>query len=121
MQLDLRKFADLNYCYLTTTGRVTGRPHTIEIWFALNEQTLYFLAGDGDKADWVKNVKRRPDVTVRLQHTHFTGQARIVAEPQEDALARRILVTKYTPRYSDDLTEWGRTALPVAIDLSDRL
>src|SRR5690606_17915662 len=21
------------YCYLTTTGRVTGRPHTIEIWF----------------------------------------------------------------------------------------
>jgi hypothetical protein len=22
------------FCYLTTTGRVSGRPHTIEIWFA---------------------------------------------------------------------------------------
>ena len=25
------------YCYLTTTGRVTGKPHTIEIWFALEQ------------------------------------------------------------------------------------
>ncbi len=33
------------YCYLTTTGRVTGRPHTIEIWFALDGGTLYMLAG----------------------------------------------------------------------------
>jgi len=121
MLLDLSKFIDLDYCYLTTTGRVTGRPHTIEIWFALNGQTLYLLAGDGDKSDWVKNLKRTPGVKVRLNHTHFSGQARLVEETQEDALVRRILVTKYTPRYSDDLTEWGRTALPVAIDLSDRL
>jgi hypothetical protein len=24
------------FCYLTTVGRVSGRPHTIEIWFALD-------------------------------------------------------------------------------------
>jgi hypothetical protein len=24
------------FCYLTTTGRRTGRAHTIEIWFALD-------------------------------------------------------------------------------------
>jgi hypothetical protein len=28
-----------------------------------------------------------------------------------------LLVEKYQPRYSGDLTEWGRTSLPVAIDL----
>jgi hypothetical protein len=28
------------YCYLTTTGRVTAKPHTIEIWFALEGSTL---------------------------------------------------------------------------------
>jgi hypothetical protein len=32
-------------CYLTTTGRVSGRPHTIEIWFALQDRTLYVLSG----------------------------------------------------------------------------
>ena len=24
-----------SYCYLTTRGRVTGQPHTIEIWFGM--------------------------------------------------------------------------------------
>ena len=32
---DLRALADEDFCYLTTTGRVTGRPHEIEIWFSL--------------------------------------------------------------------------------------
>jgi deazaflavin-dependent oxidoreductase (nitroreductase family) len=121
MPLDLGTFTNLDYCYLTTTGRVTGRPHTIEIWFALNGQTLYMLSGNREKSDWVKNLRHAPDVKVRLNRTHLSGQARVVAEMQEDALARRLVVTKYTPRYSDDLTEWGKTALPVAVDLSDRL
>ena len=34
-----------------------------------------------------------------------------------DALARRLLLEKYEPAYSGDLSEWGRTALPVAVDL----
>lgn len=121
MSLNLSNFVDLDYCYLTTTGRVTGRLHTIESWFALNGQTLYMLSGGRDKSDWVKNLKRAPDVKVRLNRTHLSGRARVVAEEQEDALARRLVVTKYMPRYSDDLTEWGKTALPVAVDLYDRL
>jgi hypothetical protein len=34
-----------DFCYLTTVGRVTGRPHTIEIWFAREGSTLYMLSG----------------------------------------------------------------------------
>ena len=45
MTLDVGQFKEEDLCYLTTTGRNSGRPHTIEIWFALNEQTLYMLAG----------------------------------------------------------------------------
>jgi hypothetical protein len=50
-----------DFCYLTTTGRVTGRPHTIEIWFALDGATLYMLSGGREHSDWVKNLKRTPD------------------------------------------------------------
>src|SRR5919198_4125925 len=45
--------AELDYAYLTTTGRVTGRPHEIEIWFALHAGTVYVLSGGGDRSDWV--------------------------------------------------------------------
>ncbi len=109
--------ADDDYCYLTTTGRVSGRPHTVEIWFALDGPTLYMLAGGGYSADWVQNAQRSPDVRVRLRDAEFSGRARIVERDEEDALARRLLVDKYQPRYKGSLTDWGRTALPVAVDL----
>ena len=118
MAIDVQSLADEDFCYLTTTGRISGRPHTIEIWFALNGQTLYMLSGGGASADWVKNVLRAPEVTARIGNTTFAGQARVVERAEEDALARRIVVGKYQPRDSDDLSEWGRTALPVAVDLS---
>ena len=111
-------FADDDFCYLTTTGRVSGRPHTIEIWFALDGRTLYMLAGDHG-SDWVKNLRRSPAVSVRLRDAVLAGAGRVVDQPgEEDALARRLLLGKYQPRDGDDLSEWGRTALAVAIDLS---
>jgi deazaflavin-dependent oxidoreductase (nitroreductase family) len=112
----LQQFATDDFCYLTTIGRVSGQPHTIEIWFALGSNALYLLAGN-HTADWVKNLLRAPDITVRLGETTFVGRARVVAQAEEDALARRLVLVKYQPRTSDDLSEWGRTALPVAVDL----
>lgn len=107
-----------DYCYLTTTGRHTGRPHTIEIWFALDGPTLYMLAGGGARSDWVKNARREPGVTVRIRDVQFPGRARVVESAEEDARARELVVGKYRPRYRGDLSDWGRTALPVAIDLA---
>jgi deazaflavin-dependent oxidoreductase (nitroreductase family) len=106
-----------DYCYVTTSGRVTGNPHTVEIWFAASGGAVYILAGGRDASDWVKNAKRQPRVTVRIGTTTLDGAARIVDAADEDALARRLLLEKYAPRYSGDLDDWGRTALPVAIDL----
>jgi deazaflavin-dependent oxidoreductase (nitroreductase family) len=108
---------DEDYCYLTTTGRVSGLPRTIEIWFALEGDTLYMLSGGRDASDWVKNLSREPEVTVRIGETTMPGRARIVEPGDEETLARRLLVEKYSPRYSGDLTRWERTALPVAVDL----
>jgi deazaflavin-dependent oxidoreductase (nitroreductase family) len=116
MPRNLQLFADDDFCYLTTTGRVSGRPHTIEIWFALNGHTLFMLSGS-HSSDWVKNLLRAPDVAVRLGESTFAGHARVVEHPDEDALARRLVVEKYQPRSSDDLVGWGRTALAVAVDM----
>jgi deazaflavin-dependent oxidoreductase (nitroreductase family) len=106
-----------DYCYLTTTGRRTGLPREIEIWFGLDGETLYMLAGNGERADWVRNLVKQPAVRVRLHEQEFRGVARVVTRAEEAELARVLLLEKYRPRYSGDLTDWGRTALPVAVDL----
>ena len=48
--MDQPSLADEQFCYLTTTGRVSGEPREIEIWFALEATTLYMLAGGREKA-----------------------------------------------------------------------
>ncbi|MGH3147111.1 MAG: nitroreductase/quinone reductase family protein [Rubrobacter sp.] len=115
---DLRALAGEDFCYLTTTGRVTGRPHEIEMWFGIGPDghTLYMLSGGGDRSDWVKNLSRDPEVSILLAGERFEGRARVVEDPKEDELARRLLVEKYERR-PGSLANWRRRALPVAVDL----
>jgi deazaflavin-dependent oxidoreductase (nitroreductase family) len=117
MAVDLHALAGEDFCYLTTVGRVTGRPHTIEIWFSLEGQTLYMLSGGRDGSDWVKNLQCTPQVTVRIANDNLEGHARVVEDAEEDELARRLLVEKYETR-PGSLSSWRRRALPVAVDLA---
>ena len=117
MPPNLRALAREDFCYLTTTGRVTGWPHTIEIWFSLDGQTLYMLSGGRERSDWVKNLQRAPEVTVRIGSERFEGYARVVEDTEEDELARQLLVDKYETR-PGSLSNWRRRALPVAVDLT---
>lgn len=106
------------YCYLTTTGRVSGRPHEIEIWFGLQNGTLYLLSGSGT-SDWLKNLRKDPAVRVRIGKHIFAGTARLVSEKEEDRMARYLVAGKYHEMDDENtLDEWARTALPVAIDLN---
>ena len=115
----LANLAKEDYCYLTTTGRVTGNLHQIEIWFGLQNSSIYLMAGDHG-SDWVKNLVKDPSVTVRIAKHNFTGIARIVKMEQEEMTARNMLADKYKEREADgSLSEWARTALPVAIDLRE--
>jgi deazaflavin-dependent oxidoreductase (nitroreductase family) len=102
---------------LTTSGRVSGHPHTIEIWFAQRESTVYLLSGGGGRSDWVRNLIRTPAVTVRAGRSEYIGTARLVTDPGEERLARGAVHDKYADRYGWDLTRWRETALPVAVDL----
>lgn len=106
------------FCYLTTVGRRSGRPHTIEIWFARENGTLYLLSGGGEAADWVRNLRQTPAVQVRIGSRTVTARAREITTPEEDALARRLLDEKYMSwKTGKRLSSWARNALPIAVDL----
>lgn len=102
---------------LTTVGRVSGSPHTIEIWFAAHGSTIYMLSGGRTSSDWVRNLTHTPAVRVRVGVDEYVGTARIVTDPIEDRLARDAVHDKYAAGYLGDLTSWRESALPVAVDL----
>jgi deazaflavin-dependent oxidoreductase (nitroreductase family) len=114
---------DAQYCYLTTIGRKSGEPREIEIWYGLIGRTVYMLSGSGQddrgpKAHWARNIVANPAVTVRIEGVTYPGTGRIVArDTKEDAAARALVVPKYQPASSGDLTNWGRTAVVVAVDI----
>lgn len=117
--MDTKTLPNEDYCYITTVGRVTGKPHEIEIWFGmLGGETIYLLSGGGEKSDWVKNMRVQPRVDVRIAKRQFTGQARFDLGAEEESQARRMLAAKYQGwREGRKLSEWARTAVPVAIEL----
>jgi deazaflavin-dependent oxidoreductase (nitroreductase family) len=109
-----------DYCYLTTTGRRTGRAHRIEIWYAADGDTLYVLAGGGRSSDWVQNLVVDPSVRVELDGVVRPARARVLDAGPEAERARSLVFAKYAPRSDGDLTDWRERALPVALDLAAR-
>jgi deazaflavin-dependent oxidoreductase (nitroreductase family) len=117
---ELSTARDDDFCYLTTRGRRTGRPHEIEIWFALAGRTLYLLSGGGDRSDWVRNLGAEPAVTMRVRDTTYTATARVVHDAEESERGRDLVFEKYQPRYSGSLERWRRESLLIAIDVTAR-
>lgn len=104
-----------DYCYVTTTGRRTGRPHRIEIWYATHGEVLYLLAGGGRSSDWVQNAIADPTVQVEIDGDVLPRRARVIEDANEMERARSLVFEKYAPRTVDDLREWRNRALPIAI------
>ena len=110
--------SDDDFCYLTTRGRVSGAPHEIEIWFAVDGDSMFLLAGAGERSDWVRNLQVEPAVTVRVRDVTYEATARVVgAGTDEDARARLLVFEKYQPRDESSLVSWRESALPVALDV----
>ncbi len=109
--------ADNDFCYLTTRGRVTARPHEIEIWFAADADTLYLLSGGRDRSDWVRNLLVDPRVAVRVGDRTYEATARVIDATDEARRARKLVFDKYQPRYRGNLEAWRESALPMAVDL----
>ena len=69
---------DSPYLNLITKGRKTGLSRTAELWFAFEDEKLYFLAHED--SDWWKNAIKNPDVEVEVSEIAFQGKARLVPE-----------------------------------------
>lgn len=88
------------FLYMTTIGRVSGKPHRIEIWYAEHEGCFYMCSEYPDKSDWVKNVKKTPQVQFHVgereqEIADMAGIAEVVGDETELAPVKAKFREKY--------------------------
>lgn len=70
--------ADAEFLHLTTTGRRSGQPREVELWFTRRGGHDYVIAEEGERAHWVRNLLADPRVEWRVGERRLTGRARVV-------------------------------------------
>jgi len=79
---------------ITTRGRRTGKPHSVPIWFVADGTTLY-LATLNARRDWVRNVRRTPEVVLAMGDLGVRGRVSVVTDPALGGRIRELLAHKY--------------------------
>jgi deazaflavin-dependent oxidoreductase (nitroreductase family) len=87
--------ADVDCCDIVTTGRRSGRPHEIEIWFGVQDGVMYLISGHGPGADWYRNMLAHPEVVVKLGGETRVGHARDVTDSVERRRCGDMMGAKY--------------------------
>jgi len=81
----------LGYALLETRGRVSGRPRTTPVGNGREGDTFWIVAEHGERAGYVRNIRRCPEVRVRfregLRFTGHRGTAHVL--PEDDPYARQ--------------------------------
>ena len=74
-------------CDITTTGRISGKPRRIEIWYVMVDEHIYITGTPGPR-DWYANLLAQPRMVF---HVKEGAQADLAARatPITDAAERR--------------------------------
>jgi len=92
----LAKLRDRSTLEITTVGRKTGRSHTRPIWFVVDGETVWVQAGKDGRTDWYLNLKKTPDVTLKIGEERFAARAAPVDDPAVVERVHRMFLDKYT-------------------------
>ena len=79
---------------LTTVGRKTGQPRTVELRFLCYQGSFYATSSRVKGKHWCENLIQNPSVEIKARGERFTCIAKQVTD---EALRRRILELRDTP------------------------
>jgi deazaflavin-dependent oxidoreductase (nitroreductase family) len=130
-----RGLAPPTYALLETTGRRTGRPRQVPVANGLEGDIFWLIAGLGEEAQYVRNIKAHPRVRVKARPARLRDGIRMhwrsgtaYLMPQDDARQRHRRLGQGRPGYQFDgillraLAAHGSgTMLTVRIDLDPPL
>lgn len=106
------ELVDEHYCSLTTTGRVTDRRHTAELWFVSAEGGVFLFSGSGGLTTWCLNLQNDERGVLRIGDRSWLVRAAFLREDDERrAAALRAFHEKYDPPGKDRTDPWMRNAV----------
>ncbi len=113
--MSLASLSGRKLIFLTTKGRRTGRPHCVELWFAVSGGKI-FLSHEGRYTDWMKNLRKESMVSFRIGDVNFSGNARIVGKNGILNSGKHALYSKYYGAASDEvIDDWFSESTVVEI------
>jgi len=65
---------------ITVTGRSSGRPISLPIWFAVEGNMLYLIPLKGSDTEWYKNVRKTLTLRLEARGKTLTATARILTD-----------------------------------------
>jgi deazaflavin-dependent oxidoreductase (nitroreductase family) len=80
---------------ITVTGRKSGRPISIPVWFVLEDDKLYLLPVQGSDTQWYKNVLKNPSIRIDARG----AAAEFHAVPITDGARVSSVVEKFRDKY----------------------
>lgn len=97
------------YALLETTGRRTGQARRIPVANGLQGQTFWLIAGLGEQAQYVRNIKVNPRVRIKARPARLREGLRMSWRsgtahplPEDDALLRHRELGRGRPGYRLD-------------------
>jgi deazaflavin-dependent oxidoreductase (nitroreductase family) len=92
---DLEKVANESTVEITTTGRKSGKAHTKPIWFVYDQGHLYLQSGKGGKSDWYQNLKKNPQMSLKIGAVTVQGKAKFIDDEKETERIHGLFRSKY--------------------------
>jgi len=104
----LSQSSELN---LTVTGRKSGKPFTIPVWFVVEDNTLYLLPVHGSDTQWYKNALKHPSIRVEARDANAVLQV----APITDSSRVSSIVEKFRTKYGAANVKKYYTKFDVAV------
>ena len=96
---------------ITVTGRKSGRPISIPVWFVLEEDKLYLLPVQGSDTQWYKNVLKNP--TIRIGAGGAKAEFRVVSITDRKRVST--VVDEFRAKYGPDNVKKYYSKFDVAV------
>ena len=100
---------------ITVTGRKSGRPISIPIWFVLEGDKLYLLPVQGSDTQWYKNALKNPTIQIESGSEKAELKVAPITNPKQVASVAEKFRAKYGP--SDVKKYYSRFDAAVLADL----
>lgn len=104
---------------ITTTGRKTGQPRRIEIWFHNLDGAIYITGRPGRQRHWYANMVANPDFTFHLKQS-VQADIPATATPIEGEADRRAVLSRILKKIDvepGELDEWVQNSPLVEVTL----